>query len=45
MEVDYAGLTVTFVHPETSETRQALVFVATFPASDYVSENGEGPRG
>lgn len=36
MEVDYAGLTVTIVNPETGETRQAPVFVATFPASDYV---------
>ena len=36
MEVDYAGLTVTIVNPESGETRQAPVFVATFPASDYV---------
>lgn len=36
LEVDYAGLTVTIVNPETGETRQASVFVATFPASDYV---------
>jgi transposase len=36
MEVDYAGLTVTIVNPETGETHQAPVFVATFPASDYV---------
>lgn len=36
MEVDYAGLTVTIVNPETGETRQAPVFVATFPASNYV---------
>ena len=36
LEVDYAGLTVTIVNPETGETRQAPVFVATFPASDYV---------
>ena len=36
MEVDYAGLTVTIVNPETGETRQAAVFVATFPASDYL---------
>ena len=36
MEVDYAGLSVTIVNPETGETRQAPVFVATFPASDYV---------
>lgn len=36
MEVDYAGLTMTIVNLETGETRQAPVFVATFPASDYV---------
>jgi transposase len=36
LEVDYAGLTVTIVNPETGETRQAPVFVATFPASDYL---------
>jgi transposase len=36
MEVDYAGLTVTIINPETGETHQAPVFVATFPASDYV---------
>jgi len=36
LEVDYAGLTVTIVTPETGETRQAPVFVATFPASDYL---------
>jgi transposase len=36
MEVDYAGLTVAIINPETGETRQAPVFVATFPASDYV---------
>jgi transposase len=36
MEVDYTGLTVTIVNPETGETHQAPVFVATFPASDYV---------
>lgn len=36
MEVDYAGLTVTIVNPETGETRQAPVFVATLPASDYL---------
>ena len=36
MEVDYAGLTMTIVNPETGETRQAPVFVATFPASDYL---------
>jgi transposase len=36
LEIDYAGLTVTIVNPETGETRQAPVFVATFPASNYV---------
>jgi transposase len=36
MQVDYAGLTMTIVDPETGEMRQAPVFVATFPASDYV---------
>lgn len=36
LEVDYAGLTVTIVNPETGETRLAPVFVATFPASNYV---------
>jgi transposase len=36
LEVDYAGLTVTIVNPETGETRKAPVFVATFPASNYV---------
>ena len=36
LEIDYAGLTVTIVNPESGETRQAPVFVATFPASNYV---------
>ncbi len=36
MEVDYAGLTVTIVNPETGESHQAPVFVATLPASDYL---------
>lgn len=36
MEVDYAGMTVTIVNPESGETHQAPVFVATFPASDYI---------
>jgi len=36
LEVDYAGLTVTIVNPETGETRQAPVFVATLPASQYL---------
>jgi transposase len=36
LEVDYAGLTMTIVDPETGETHQAPVFVATFPASNYI---------
>jgi len=36
MEVDYAGLTVPIVNPETGEVRQAPVFVATLPASSYL---------
>ncbi len=36
MEVDYAGMTVTIVNPETGETHQAPVFVATLPASNYI---------
>jgi transposase len=36
MEVDYAGLSLTLVNPESGKTRQAPVFVATLPASDYV---------
>jgi len=36
MEVDYAGVSVTIVNPESGETRQAPVFVSTFPASSYV---------
>jgi transposase len=36
LEVDYAGLSVTIVNPETGATRQASVFVATLPASKYV---------
>ena len=36
MEVDYAGLTMTMVNPETGETHAAPVFVATLPASNYV---------
>jgi transposase len=36
LEIDYAGLTVTIVNPETGETHQSPVFVATFPASNYV---------
>ena len=33
--VDYAGLTLDVVDPETGETRQAQVFVATLGASNY----------
>jgi len=36
MEVDYAGLKVTIVNPETGETHQAPVFVATLPASNFI---------
>ena len=36
MEVDYAGLTMTLVNPETGATTQVPVFVATLPASDYL---------
>ncbi len=36
LEVDYAGVKVTIVNPETGETHQAPVFVATLPASGYV---------
>jgi transposase len=36
MEVDYAGLTVSIVNPETGEVRQVPVFVATLPASSYL---------
>ena len=36
LEVDYSGLTVTIVNPETGETRQVPVFVASFPASNYL---------
>lgn len=36
MEVDYAGMTVSITHPETSEISQAQVFVATLPASGYL---------
>lgn len=35
-EIDYAGLTVTIVNPETGETSQAPVFVVSLPASDYI---------
>jgi len=36
MEVDYAGLTMTLVNPETGEATQVPVFVATLPASNYI---------
>ena len=36
MEVDYAGLSMTIINPETGETHQAPVFVATLPASNYI---------
>lgn len=36
MEVDYAGLTMTLVNPETGETKQVPVFVSTLSASDYI---------
>ncbi len=36
MEVDYAGMTLPITNPETGETWQAPVFVATLPASSYI---------
>jgi transposase len=36
LEVDYAGLTIPIVNPESGEVRQAPVFVATLPASNYL---------
>ncbi len=36
MEVDYCGLMVRIVNPESGEVRQAPVFVATLPASNYL---------
>jgi len=33
--VDYAGMTIAVVDPETGEVREACVFVATLGASDY----------
>jgi transposase len=36
LEVDYAGLTLPIVNPQTGEIRQAPVFVATLPASNYL---------
>lgn len=36
LEVDYAGMTLPLVNPETGETKQMPVFVAILPASDYI---------
>jgi len=36
MQVDYAGVKVTIKNPETGESSQAPVFVATLPASNYI---------
>ena len=36
LEVDYAGVTVPIVNPESGEIHQSPVFVATFPASNYL---------
>jgi len=35
MEVDYAGMTLPIINPETGEISQAQVFVAVLPASSY----------
>ena len=35
MQVDYAGLKIELVNPETGEVSQASVFVAVLPASNY----------
>src|SRR5215211_599408 len=35
MEVDYAGMTLPITNPQTGEVREAGVFVATLPASNY----------
>jgi transposase len=35
MQVDYAGLKISMVNPETGETSQVPVFVAVLPASNY----------
>jgi transposase len=35
MQVDYAGLKIQIVHPETGEVYKASVFVAVLPASNY----------
>jgi hypothetical protein len=36
MEVDYTGLTLTLVDPESGETRPMPVFVTVLPANDYL---------
>jgi transposase len=36
MEVDYAGMTLPIINPETGEISQAQVFVAVLPASSYI---------
>ncbi len=36
LEVDYAGMTLSITNPETGEVSQAVVFVATLPASSYI---------
>lgn len=36
MEVDYVGMTVPVVDPKTGEIRQAQIFVAVLPASNYI---------
>lgn len=35
MQVDYAGLKISIVNPENGENREASVFVAVLPASNY----------
>lgn len=36
MEVDYAGMILPLVNPETGEVKQVSIFVATLPASNYI---------
>lgn len=36
LEVDYAGMTLPITNPQTGEIHQAVVFVATLPASSYI---------
>ena len=36
MQVDYAGLKISVVNPETGEISEVSVFVATLPASNYI---------